>query len=199
MPLNWAIPFCEVLASLIVIVLPLPVALAIVKAPVRPFKLSTAAAPPPPPPLVTQVAQVILPLASMARGPLALTATVPVAFGNVIVLLVPLGVAKVNVLVVAPLVAVKLVVAAPCKVRFCVVEPIVMAALGVIVFTANVPATLTVVPLSVIIESPIVPLAVNLATRLAVPPGVVTPPPTPAQLPTVVHISYVPAAAVSRR
>lgn len=57
------------------------------------------------------------------------------------------------------------------------------------VFAASVPPTVMVVPLSVKIESPIVPLAVNLAIVPVVPPGVVTPPPTPAQLPTVVHTS----------
>lgn len=57
------------------------------------------------------------------------------------------------------------------------------------VFAAKVPPTVIVVPLSVRIELPMVPLAVNLAIVPVVPPGVVTPPPTPAQLPTVVQTS----------
>src|SRR5205823_7851535 len=44
-------------------------------------------------------------------------------------------------------------------------------------------------PLSVMIESPMVWPAVNLASLLVVPPGVVTPPPTPLQLPAVVQTS----------
>src|SRR5882762_6140631 len=58
------------------------------------------------------------------------------------------------------------------------------------------PLMVTVVPLSEIIESPMVWAPVNLASALVVPPGVVTPPPTPVQLPTVVQMLYVPAAAV---
>ena len=65
--------------------------------------------------------------------------------------------------------------------------------------TAKSPLTVTVVPLSVIIESAIVWLPVNLARELAVPPGLVTAPPIPVQLPAVVQTSYVPAAAVCRR
>ena len=186
--LNWAIPFWLVEASSMVMVLPEPLAFAIVSAPVSPFRLSTAATPPPPPPLVTQVGQVMLPAESIASGPLALTATVPVALGKVIVLLPPLGVANVREFV-TPLSVADKVVTAPWSVRFCVVAPIVIAAPGVIEFTASVPPMVTVVPLSVIIESPIAWLPVNLARRFVVPPGVVTPPPTPEQLPTVVQIS----------
>ncbi len=49
--------------------------------------------------------------------------------------------------------------------------------------TASVPATVTVEPSSLMIESPIACAPVNLAMRLVVPPAVVTPPPVPAQLP----------------
>ena len=51
--------------------------------------------------------------------------------------------------------------------------------------------TATVVPLSVIEESPIVPEPVNLASAFVVPPGVVTPPPAPAQLPVLIQIVVV--------
>jgi hypothetical protein len=78
------------------------------------------------------------------------------------------------------------------------VPPTVSAPVGVSVFTLNVPPIVTVLPLSVIIESPMVVPAVNLASLFVVPPAVVTPPPTPAQLPTVVHMLYVPAAAVGK-
>ena len=186
--LNWAMPFCVVEASSMVMVLPAAEALAMVSAPVRPFKLSTAAWPPPPPPLVTHVGHDILPLASIASGPEAETASVPVAFGTVIVLLEPVGVAKVKVFVMPPEVAARLT-AAPCIVRFWLVAPKVKAAVGEIVFTANVPPMVTTVPLSVMIESPIVWVPVNRAKAPTVPPEVVTPPPTPAQLPAVVQMS----------
>lgn len=165
-----------------VMVAPLPLAFAILKAPVKPFKLVT------PLPASAQVGQVILPAESRVIGPLALTATVPLAFGTVIVLLLPLGVAKVKVLVMPPLVLLKLVLA-PCKLRFWLVAPMVSAPVGVIVFTAKTPPILTVVPLSVIILSPMVWAPVNLGMVFVVPPLVVTPPPTPAQLPAVVQMS----------
>jgi hypothetical protein len=75
----------------------------------------------------------------------------------------------------------------------------VIAAVGVTVFTDRVPPIVTALPLSVIMESTIELLPLNLAIAPDVPPTVVTPPPVPAQLPTVVQMSYVPAAAVSRR
>jgi hypothetical protein len=163
-------------------VLPTPVALAMLNAPVNPFKLVTAD------PEVKQVAQVRLPAASRASGPLALTAIVPVAFGIVIVLLPLLGVAKVRVFVTPPLVAVRLVLA-PCRVRFCAIAPIVSGPLGVMVLTAKAPAMLTVAPLSLMMELPMVLLPVNLASWFVVPPGVDTLPPTPTQLPAVVQMS----------
>ncbi len=191
-------PLALVLALSMVMVVPLPVLLAMVSAPVSPSTLSTAATPPPPPPLVTQVGQVRLPLPSRLIGPEADTATVPVAFGMVMVLLLVAGVANVSVFVTPLSVAVRLT-AAPCNVRFWAWVPTVSAALGVMVLTLSVPPMVTVEPLSVMMESPIAWLPVNLAILFVVPPAVVTPPPTPAQLPAVVQISYVPAAAVSKR
>lgn len=70
--------------------------------------------------------------------------------------------------------------------------------MGVIVFTLRAPAIVTVLPLSLILESPIVLLPVNIASLPLVPPELVTPPPAPTQLPAVVQISYVPAAAVPK-
>ena len=156
-----------------------------VTAPLIAFKESTA--PPAPPPPVVQVVQVRLPLASMANGPEALTATVPLAFGNVMVLLEPLGVPKFRVLVKAPLVL-EIATAAPCTVTFCAVTPNNKAAVGAIVLTAKVPLTVTVLPDSANSESPKLWLEVNLAKRPVVPPAVVTPEPEPAQLPTVVQM-----------
>lgn len=121
---------------------------------------------------------------------------VPVAFGIVIVLLLPEGVANTRLLVIAPDVACSEVLALPCSVKDWPVDPIVIPADGVMVLTAKVPAIVTVVPLSVMIESPIAWLAVNLARVLVVPPDVVTPLPLPAQFPTVVQMLYVPAATV---
>lgn len=172
-------------------VLPLPLALASVSAPVRPFNELTFDP-------VEQVAQVILPLASIASGPLALTTRVPDAFGMVMVLLLLAGVAKVSVFVTPEAVLVRFTFA-PCRVRSCALAPTVNAAVGVNVLTDRVPPIVTVVPLSVMIESPMAWPPVNLATLLVVPPLVVTPPPTPAQLPVVVQTSYVPAAAVRNR
>ena len=64
--------------------------------------------------------------------------------------------------------------------------------------TAKVPPTVTVPPLSLSSESAIVWPAVNLAILPAVPPGLLTPPPAPAQLPAVVHkskpLSWAPVA-----
>ena len=54
--LNWAMPLALVLASSIVIELPLPVVLLILSVPLRPSTDTTPEAPPPPP-LVKQVAQ----------------------------------------------------------------------------------------------------------------------------------------------
>lgn len=73
------------------------------------------------------------------------------------------------------------------------------AAVGVIVLTFNAPAIDTLVPLSVIMLSPIADPEMNFDSLPIVPPGDVTPPPTPAQLPTVVQTSYVPAAAACSR
>jgi len=55
----------------------------------------------------------MLPLASIANGPLALTTTVPEALGRVIVLFDPEGVAKSNEFVMPPDVALKEVDALP--------------------------------------------------------------------------------------
>ena len=129
-----------------------------------------------------------MPLASRDSGPVADTATVPLLFGMVMVLPVPDGVAKLRVLVTPALVLLS-VVLEPCKIKLCVVEPMVEAMVGLIVATLRLPPIATVVPLSVIIESPTALLLVNLAIVLAVPPGVVTLPPTPTQLPAVVQTS----------
>lgn len=77
----------------------------------------------------------------------------------------------------------------PCSVTFWLVAPSVRAAVGVKVFTANVPPTVTVLPDWDTRESPMVCVPVNTGSFPAVPPLVVTPPPAPAQLPTDVHIS----------
>ena len=179
--LNCAIPLALVLALSMVIVLPAPLALAIASAPVKLFRLVTALP-------VKQLGQVMLPAASMLSGLEALTTTVPVAFGTVIVLFEPLGVPNTKLLVMPELVLVK-VVDVPCTSKLWPVEPIVKAPVGVMVFTANTPPMVTVLPLSVIIESPIVCEPVNLGIVLVVPPAVVTPPPVPTQLPAVVQMS----------
>src|SRR5664279_4451724 len=100
--------------------------------------------PPVAPGPVKQNGQVRLPAASRVSGPPAETATVPVALGMVMVLAPPVGVAKVSLLVVAPFVAVRLV-KAPWRVRFWMVEPMVIAAVGIMVLTARIPLTVTVV------------------------------------------------------
>jgi len=68
------------------------------------------------------------------------------------------------------------------------VLPTVKAVVGVMVFTDSVPPTLTVDPFSVIMESAIALLLVNMANVFVVPPGDVTPPPIPTQFPAVVHM-----------
>lgn len=196
--LNSARPFTVLLASFMVMVVPPEViepALppCSVKLPLRLLTLVTPEVPPLPP-VVRQVGQVRLPAESSAIGPDADTATVPLALGRVMVLFEPLGVAKIRLFVILPEVELRFTVA-PCRVRFWPVEPTVRAAVGVIVLTLRVPPILTVVPSSLMIELPMVPELVNLAMVLVVPPGVVTSPPTPAQLPAVVQMSYVPAVA----
>ena len=89
----------------------LPLEFARVSVPVKPSSEATDVE------VVAQVAQVILPAALIASGPLALTTKVPLASGIVIVLPVVVGVANVSVFVMPLLVEVRLVVA-PCKVRF---------------------------------------------------------------------------------
>ena len=84
-------------------------------APLMAFSESTA--PPAPPPPVVQAEQVRLPLASIAKGPDALTATVPLALGTVMVLLDPAGVAKFTVLV-NPAEVLEIDTAAPWTVTF---------------------------------------------------------------------------------
>src|SRR5579862_1036888 len=158
-----------------------------VKPPVR-VLIELTPAVPPPPPLVRHVGQVKLPAASSLRGPLAETATVPLALGMVTVLLLLDGVAKTSALVTPPDVALSVVPPSPCKVKVWLEVPTVNVAVGVIVLTPSVPPIVTVEPLSVIMESPIELPEVNLATLLVVPPTVVTPPPTPAQLPILVQI-----------
>src|SRR3954452_3240176 len=98
--------------------------------PVRPL-MSVTPAVPPPPPLVRQVGQVRLPAASRAKGPEAETATVPVALGIVIVLFEPDGVENTSELVIPELVAFRLVLASPCKVKVWVEVPTVKEAVGV--------------------------------------------------------------------
>ena len=67
--------------------------------------------------------------------------------------------------------------------------PMMAAAVGVMLLTLSVPAIDTVVPLSEMMLSPMAEPEVNLDSVPMVPPGVVTPPPTPTQLPTVVQTS----------
>ena len=81
------------------------------------------------------------------------------------------------------------VVAAPWRVKLWVVAPMMAAAVGVIVLTLSVPAIDTVVPLSVMMLSPMAEPEVNLDSVPIVPPGVVTPPPIPTQLAAVVQTS----------
>ena len=136
-PLNDAIPLELVEASLIVIVEPAPVALLSVSAPVKPLSESTTE----PAPTAAQVTQLMLPFASIASGPLALTATVPLAFGSVIVLFAPSGVAKTSEFVIPLAVALKLVLALPCRLKLCPADPTIIAPVGVIVFAFKIPAT----------------------------------------------------------
>jgi hypothetical protein len=63
------------------------------------------------------------------------------------------------------------------------------AAVGVMLLTLSIPAMDTVVPLSEMMLSPMPEPEMNLDRLPMVPPGVVTPPPTPAQLPVVVQTS----------
>ena len=72
---------------------------------------------PPPPPLVKQVAQLRLPAASRPRGPLADTATVPDAFGKVMVLLVTLGAANTKLFLTPAALALKLVLPSPWRLK----------------------------------------------------------------------------------
>ena len=112
---------------------------------------------PPEPPLVKQVAQVIWPVrGSSAIGPLALTATVPLAFGSVTVVLA-LGALGTRVILL-PLVEflktrLPLVVLATPSVS--VADPLVP--------TFRLPPTVMTAALSAMIESAILPDAVNLA------------------------------------
>ena len=114
-------------------------------------------------------------------GPLALTATVPLAFGKVTVVLA-LGALGTK-LMLLPLVLflktnVPLVVLATPRVTLA--EPAVP--------TFRLPPTVTrPEPLSATIESAMLPELVNLDSLPGVPPVVVTLPPTPAQLPAVVQ------------
>ena len=100
--LNEAKPLTVELASWIVIVPPAVMMLeavmdVIVMAPVWALTLETPELPPPP--VVKQVGQVKLPAESMAIGPVAETAMVPLAFGITMDLLEPDGVVKLRVLV----------------------------------------------------------------------------------------------------
>jgi hypothetical protein len=102
-----------------------------------PFKLLMCDTPPdPPPPLVKQVGQVRLPAASRLSGPLALTATVPLALGIVTVWLATAGPANTRVLVNEPLLALSEVLPSPWRVKVWVGVPTVRVAVGVIVLTA---------------------------------------------------------------
>ena len=167
-----------------------------VTAPLSVFSVVTA--------LVMQVGQVKLPAASSASGPDALTATVPVALGIVIVWLAIAGVAKIKLLVKLPFLAESEVEASPCSVNVWVGVPTVRVAVGVIVLTPNVPPTVTVPPLWLTSESPIVkPLPVNTASLPVVPPPPIAPvPPVPTQLPAAVQTSLpltlAPAAPTSK-
>ena len=87
--------------------------------------------------------------------------------------------ANTKLLVKLPDLALRLVLASPCSVKVCDGVPTVSVAVGVIVLTLKVPPTVTVEPLSLIIESPIAVPLVNLASLLVVPPKVVTPLPAP--------------------
>ena len=163
---------------------------------ISPFKVLIWDTPPePPPPLVKQVEHVRLPAASKLSGPEAETATVPLALGRVIVLFERVGVANTKLLLMPPEVADKDVLPSPCKTSVWLAVPTVKVAVGVMVLTVSVPPIVTVLPLSEMIESPMAEPLVNLATLPAVPPAVVTPPPTPAQLPAVVQTLSVPILA----
>lgn len=87
--LKLAIPLLDVEASSMVIVEPAADELFNTIAPLMPFNESTAPLAPPPP--VVQLGHDMLPFASIVIGPLALTATVPEAFGRTIDLFDPLG------------------------------------------------------------------------------------------------------------
>jgi hypothetical protein len=101
--LNEARPFIAAVASWMVMVPPAVMILeavmeAMVIAPVWLLMLETPVVPPLPP-VVKQVGQDKLPRASMASGPAAETAIVPLAFGMTMDLLEPDGVVKLRVLV----------------------------------------------------------------------------------------------------
>ena len=129
--------------------------------------------PPAPPPLDRQVGQVRLPVvASRTRGPDALTATVPLVLGSLIATL-PLGAAARDRVVVKALVEL-----------LRMKDPLLVLGTP----TARLPAAVTVLPDSLRIELVMSKAAVYLAIRLTMPPPVVTAPPTPEQLPTVVQM-----------
>lgn len=170
--LNWAIPFWLVEALLIVIVLPPVVALAMVTAPVRLLRLVTA--------VDKHVPKLNTPEPSVFKHWLAL----PSAVGKVKARLLPVTpLCRVSVLLLVLLANTTLPVALLPTPRVRPPAPWIMPS----------PATVTVLPLSLMIESTMVCAPLNLAKKFVVPPVVVTPPPEPAQLPLVVQMLYVPA------
>lgn len=209
--LNCAIPFWLVEASLRVIVPPEPLALATVTTPVWLLILVT-------PPLPGQDCQVGAPAVETRhcpgapatkelialvplpkRTPLVVRETAPVPPWTTLSAVVKPESDVISLL--APLEAAPKLERAPDAV-LAPVPPLVTAkgVLKVVVpVTLRLPLTVTIDPSSLISESPITCPAVNLASWLVVPPAVVTAPPIPVQLPTVVHTSYVPAAAVCKR
>ena len=133
--LKLAIPLALVLALSIVTLEPAPLELLSTSAPVRPFNDVT------PLPDNAQVEQLMFPFASIAIGPLALTATVPDAFGRVIVLFDVAGAANTREFMIPLAVAVSLVEPLPWSVNACEVDPTVSAAEGVIVLTLRLDPT----------------------------------------------------------
>lgn len=175
--LKLAIPFTVVLALSMVMAVPEVRALLMVRLPLMADEpevvpVMSTTPPPAPPPLARQVGQVRLPVVAFSTsGPEALTAIVPEAVGRSMSTSADGAVPTLSL--------VWLVLVELLKIMTPVREPAVP--------TARLPLAVTVLPASVRMESAIAPDELNFAIFPGVPPAVVTPPPTPVQLPAVVQ------------
>ena len=172
MLLNEAMPLAAVVALSIVTLDPEPEALLSVRAPDKPFKLATPPLPPPAPD--KQAPKLSTPeLLVLRQSPAP-----PSAVGKV----------KLRLLAVAPDWRVRVLALVE---FFRIIEPVVVEAVPTVreaPVIAAVPVMVRAEPDSLRMESAITLAPVNLAILPVVPPAVVTPPPLPAQLPTVVQI-----------